>query len=178
MRRRAFSIIELVMVVAIIGIVAAIAIPRMTGFTERAIESALVGDVARVSSAIEHYKVEHAGQHPAHTAGKAVDTDGGNFMKRLLLETQHDGTLSDGSLFGPYLRSFPRNPYNGYASVRIGGAVAGAGTHGWRFDPTTEFFEPDHTSGSKGGGAILEPVVVKAGESIDLGGGASLDLSK
>ena len=46
--RAAFSLIELVIVTVIIGIIGAIAIPRVGDFVGRAEESALVEDLARV----------------------------------------------------------------------------------------------------------------------------------
>ena len=69
--KRAFSLIELVIVVVIIGIVAAIAIPRMGRGSQGAAESSLVADLSVMRKAIDLYTVEHIGDVPTSAAGFA-----------------------------------------------------------------------------------------------------------
>jgi prepilin-type N-terminal cleavage/methylation domain-containing protein len=52
---RAFSLIELVMVVVVLGVIGAIAVPRLSGFGERAKVSAAAANVSIVKSRIEEY---------------------------------------------------------------------------------------------------------------------------
>ena len=54
-RRYAFSLVELVVVVVILGIVSAIAIPRLSRGSEGASEAALIGDLAVMRRAIDMY---------------------------------------------------------------------------------------------------------------------------
>lgn len=138
----AFSLIELVIVVVIIGIVAAIALPRMSSAAERAASNAVTYDQATVQRAIDLYREEHGGSLPH--VGAANKTE---FILRLLAKTTDDGTVGASGHLGPYLRSIPTNKINGFATIRIGGADAGANTHGWRYATATGVFEADHTGG-------------------------------
>ena len=63
--RRAFSLIELVIVVVILGIIRAIAIPRMSRGAVGAADSGAISDLAVLRSAIDLYQAEHDGTYPA-----------------------------------------------------------------------------------------------------------------
>lgn len=139
---RAFSLIELVIVVVIIGIVAAIAVPRFSRASIDARDTAFVQNIVTVQRAIDHYTAEHADRSPAIGPSGAIDPVGVNFIRRLVQTT--DDTGATGTIFGPYLADWPVNPVNNKKSLRIDGAAAGANTHGWRFDTTTGDFESDH----------------------------------
>ncbi|MCC6285389.1 MAG: prepilin-type N-terminal cleavage/methylation domain-containing protein [Phycisphaerales bacterium] len=142
--RAGFSLIELVIVIVIIGIIAAIAVPRMGKRAETARVVRLMEDMNRYQEAIERYKIEHGGRSPAHDSTGALDTSGDNFIARLTMPTDDDGALRAGGLYGPYLRAAPSNAASRLVTVRIGGAAAGADTHGWRFGPNTGLIEPDN----------------------------------
>ena len=61
---RAFSLLELVIAVAIIAIIAAIGIPRLSRGTKGAADSALSGNLAMLRNAIDIYAAEHTGIYP------------------------------------------------------------------------------------------------------------------
>ena len=130
--------IELVIVVVIIGIIAAIAVPRMGSITDRARKRRVVADLATLQKAGELYTIEHAGDNLAE--GSA---DGETLAARMIAPTREDGTQDADGRFGPYLRSMPENAINGLSTVRINGAAPGAGTHGWRYDTGTGAFAAD-----------------------------------
>ena len=132
---RAFSLVEMVLVVVIIGIIAAIAIPRMTQGSARARATALVETIDAVERAIDYYYAEH-GRYP----GYDPDTDAASdemFVKQLLQYTDREGNVAASPsatyLYGPYLqRPFPTNPFNELATVKVkanhtGGTVASTG---------------------------------------------------
>jgi prepilin-type N-terminal cleavage/methylation domain-containing protein len=142
--RGAFSLLELVVVIVIIGIVAAIAIPRMSSAAARSRVTSLRGTLATLNRATELYSTEHEGLHPAQDKTGAIDTNAAALVSRLLDKTDVFG--QSGSLFGPYLYSMPANPFNGLNTVRIDGAAAGAGTHGWRYDSALRSFAADDSA--------------------------------
>lgn len=142
-RTPGFSLVELVIVVVILGIVGAIAVPRMSRGAEGARNNRLLDDTRTLQEAIERYKAEHGGRTPAHAADGSIDTNGLNFTHRLTRETNEDGGITGVRLFGPYLRAFPDNAASKLDTVRINGAVPGAGTHGWHFSTVTGIIVPD-----------------------------------
>src|SRR5436190_438508 len=66
-RPAAFSLIELVIVIIIIGILAAIAIPRFGSASSGSGESSLRADLVIVRRAINMYFVEHGSNYPDGT---------------------------------------------------------------------------------------------------------------
>jgi len=132
-RNRAFSLIELIIVVVIIGIIAAIAIPRLSRGTAGAADSALIGDLAVLRSALDLYETEHTGSVPTlanYVAAMTQYTDIGGTT---------NATKSGAFIYGPYLRAIPPLPVGtakGETVVKVPPAdgVAGAG---WVYDAAT-----------------------------------------
>jgi len=120
--QRAFSLVELVIVVTIIGILASIAIPRMTTASSSAKANALQATLANVRKAIDIYYAEHnryPGYHPV-----TGTPDGDFFVQQLTLYTNFKGetstTTAGGYLYGPYLRSpFPKDPFHNLGTVYV-----------------------------------------------------------
>ena len=74
-KTKGFTLIELIVVIAILGILAAVLIPRFTGFQERARRTQALVDAKQIATAIDAFQVESAtGAWPAVTA--AGDTSG------------------------------------------------------------------------------------------------------
>ena len=64
MKRKGFTLIELMIVVAIIGILAAIAIPKFAQMLEKSREGATKGNLAAIRSAVTIYYSEKEGTFP------------------------------------------------------------------------------------------------------------------
>jgi general secretion pathway protein G len=135
-----FTLVEILIVVIILGILAAIVIPQFTEASNDARVSALVSDLQTVRSQIELYKVQHKDSYPGWN-GTTVP-DGVSFVADLTGKTDIDGAA--GGALGPYLGKFPTNGFNTDNTVRIAEAAAdpntASGTAGWWFNPTTGNF--------------------------------------
>ena len=60
MNKKGFTLIELIVVIVIIGILAAIAIPRFTGAQNRARIGAAEADVTKIREAVGLWEIDHA----------------------------------------------------------------------------------------------------------------------
>ena len=140
-RRPAFSMMELVIVMVIMGILAAIAIPRISTAVERAKAEAVEASLSQVRNSIEVYKAEHEGRIPDK-----------QFVAQMTQYSNVQGTtdtsLSPKFPLGPYLREIPKNPYSGSIAVRFlmtAGPIQAAGSKnlGWTYNTATGEFAAD-----------------------------------
>lgn len=104
-----FTLVELVIVVVIIGVVAAIAVPRFGNATEVATAKVVAANLRIVNDAIELYNMDHSNNAGVIASGIIVPLDWQEFVDQLTKTTDAAGD-SVGS-YGPYLRNFPSNPY-------------------------------------------------------------------
>jgi len=126
----AFSLLELVFVVAIVAILAVLAIPRLSRGTKGAADSALVGSLRTLRSAIDHYAAEHEGRFP----------EWNQFVQQLTRYTDSRGqarTNKDAThIWGPYLRAVPPLPV-GANKGKTGVRQVDEASAGWIYDQTT-----------------------------------------
>ena len=137
---KGFTLVEILIVVIILGILAAIVIPQFTEASNDARVSALVSDLQTVRSQIELYKIQHLDNFPGMNDGTWVST--ADFVTDLTTKTSLAGVA--GTDYGPYLQKFPTNPFNDSAVVRDATGAddpnSESGTDGWWFNPTTGNF--------------------------------------
>jgi len=140
-RRGGFSLSETLILLVLLGILASIIIPHVSGVRAENRTSDLGADLRRMRARIESYQNHHKGQLPAAT-GETFE----NFLRRMAKKTNADG--NEGIECGPYLQRLPVNPFNNSTTVRVDGAPAGSNLAGWRFDTITGAFQaddsPDH----------------------------------
>ena len=132
-RVKGFSLIELVIVIVIIGIISAIAIPRLTRGANNAAATAAKGDLAVLRSAIEMYRAEHQGLYPT-VAEIGI---------QLTSHTKIDGTdpntnadVASGRVYGPYIRAIPALPVGARKGSKEIGPNDASGI-GWIYSEST-----------------------------------------
>ena len=129
--KRAFSLVELVIVIVIIGVLAAIAVPRLSRGATTASENALSANLAAMRSAIELFYAEHGQTYPAlakfeDPLTKYSDLSGTTFGDR---------DTATGVIYGPYLRAVPPLPV-GAAKGKTAAVAAIGDDGGWVYDVT------------------------------------------
>ena len=124
---RAFTLVEILIVVVIIGILAAIVIPQFSSAATTSKEAALKQDIFRFREQIELYRHHHNGQPPSLA----------NFVDQVSMATDVEGNTAPvgtpGFHLGPYLSSIPRNPFTDTKPLGDGAV----GTSAWYYDETT-----------------------------------------
>ncbi|MCE5276650.1 MAG: prepilin-type N-terminal cleavage/methylation domain-containing protein [Planctomycetaceae bacterium] len=135
-KQSAFTLVEILIVVVILGILAAIVIPQFTDAGNDARASALKSDLQTVRSQLALYKVQHLDSYPAAAT----------FVTQMTTKTDSSGAA--GGTLGAYLQTFPANPYNNLSTVEVesGTAGLGNGSHGWHFDTATGMFAADDSA--------------------------------
>ena len=117
-RANGFTLIEILIVVIILGILAAIVIPQFSGASTQARTSALQSTVQTLRSQIALYKLQNGDALPDLTL------NGGNNWTLLTAVQQYQGVNN-----GPYMQAIPTNSLsNGYLvsnGTSSGGFVAG-----------------------------------------------------
>ena len=90
--RNGFTLIELLIVTVIIGILAAVAIPKFASTKEKAYDRAVMSDIKRVQVAAEAYYADNL-TYPASAADADFTPSSGVTFTRWQVETK-DGLLS------------------------------------------------------------------------------------
>jgi len=133
--RKGFTLVEILIVVIILGILAAIVIPQFTNASSDARQSSMTSQLQTVRSAIELYKLEHSDGFPT-TDG--VATSAWDWTK-LTGKTNPDfaGTTTGTPTKGPYLQQAPVNPLTASSTVNNTNAASPGTSTGFVFDPAT-----------------------------------------
>ena len=141
--KKGFTLVEILIVVVILGILAAIVIPQFTSASTEAKESALMSNLQSIRSQIELYKIHHNDLLPGEIddgAGNITDADSSTFYAAMTSKTNQYGTVGTTPVttyrFGPYMQDVPNNPFGttDANAVEVDGTAGGG--QGWHF--TTE----------------------------------------
>jgi len=143
--KKGFTLVEILIVVTILGILAAIVIPQFTQASTEARVSNLRTNLQTIRSQLLLYKMQHDNE--------AYPDD--DFVDQMTKYTNPAGEAVDAPdathTLGPYLQSIPVNTISGVNTMRI---VSGAATAfaapdeegGWWFNSTTGEFRADLTT--------------------------------
>lgn len=155
-RKFAFTLVEVLIVVAILGILAAIVMPEVQGYTEKAKENAAKDNLRILREAIGRYAGEHNDVSPGYLNGNTSSTPSTGFVSAQLVyrATNTTGGLANfgtaGYPYGPYLLEIPQNPLNGKQTVLVIGNTTdfptnATNTYGWVYKPLTKEVRLDST---------------------------------
>lgn len=145
-RQSAFTLVEILIVVIILGILAAIVIPQFTNASTEARNNSLRSTVQSIRSQIELYKVQHADLYPTSGAVAGAPADGTWSWAKLTGKTDAAGAADDDGAFGPYLQTEPVNSVRSQSGVQIveddaaAASATAAATDGYVFSQSTGKF--------------------------------------
>ena len=133
---KAFSIAELVIVAAVIGILAALAVPTLHSHSMEAKEAATRENLQLLRGAIELYAARHTGVSPGYPDNKLSNEPTAERLQAQL-------TVEDRCLL-----QIPENPFNEMSTVRIIGdgeafPTEATGQSGWMYQPATKVIRVD-----------------------------------
>ncbi len=132
LKQKGFTLIELMIVVAIIGILAAIAIPRFADMLEKSREGSTKGNLGSFKSAASIYYGDHEGVWPS----QIIPTDATSYRFSQYLEVipyvKVTGKFDQSSLS----TTKPNQSGNAVSQV-VMNAVPVEASSGWMYDSTT-----------------------------------------
>ncbi len=115
-KNHGFTLVEILIVVVILGILAAIVIPQFSQASLEARESSLKSDLQAMRSQIELYKIQHLEVLPTvanfdHVMTSVTDIAGVDWVDQ----------ATSGTAYGPYMRAIPDNPFTNGNTVDSSG---------------------------------------------------------
>lgn len=146
--RKAFSIVELMIVVAIIGILAALCMPYLHNHAAEAREAAAKDNLRVLRDAIEFYAVRHGDTAPGYPGHDRTAVPTADSLRLQLVVEAH------------CLQKIPANPLNNLDTVLMiknEGAFPSdsTGSHGWIYQPGTRNIRLDWPGKDSAGVAYI-----------------------
>jgi prepilin-type N-terminal cleavage/methylation domain-containing protein len=132
-----FTLIELMVVISIIGILVAIALPNYMGSTDRARLANVKANAHTTQAIVETYSVDHMSQYPTSVAGLRAAAVSGGYWKEMqnpFDETQaaivdYNGTFNISGVVGYDMTDTLRSKYYLYCADRLKQPVTVNGTN-------------------------------------------------
>jgi prepilin-type N-terminal cleavage/methylation domain-containing protein len=150
---RAFTLVEILIVVVLLSILALVIIPMLSGSVISARESSIAVDLNMLRRCVLIYTAQHREVAPGYPDGDRTQAPTEQvFVDQITLSSNEDGqTAPDGTPGfprGPYLMKIPVNPLNQKNTVQVladGEAFPANGdnSHGWIYQPATSKVRAD-----------------------------------
>ncbi len=160
-RAKAFTLVEILIVVVLLGVLAAIVIPALAGSTTSARESTLAMNLNLLRRFIPVYTSQHLELCPGYPNGDPTVTpteeafvDQATLSSDIYGQTAPRGT--PGFRFGPYLSKIPANPFNKLDDIQVLGdgedfPAEPDGLSGWVYKAATGELRPGNTGSDSAG---------------------------
>jgi type IV pilus assembly protein PilA len=129
--KKGFSLVELVIIAAILGIMAAIIVPQFQSQSSQAKKAVAKDHLRMLRSAIELYTAQHGGIPPGYENNNPSNSPSSSvFLTQMMIS-------------GNYIRKMPANPFNNLETIMMIGnnepfpqnPVDG---YGWVYQPATK----------------------------------------
>ena len=146
--KRAFTLVEILIMVAVLGILAAIVLPTFQTHAHQATESAAKDNLRILRNAIEMYSAQHRDVPPGYPGGDTTLAPSRMWFVWQLTRSSNEagGTAAVGTAgynFGPYFGELPKNPFNDLIDItEIGNdqdmPAEATGATGWIYKAATK----------------------------------------
>lgn len=134
--RSAFSVAEMVIVTAILGILAALVVPQVQNHGSMAKEAAVKDNLHLLRCVIRLYAAQHGDIPPGYKQNNPSGTPKEDYFREQTLEEEI------------YMRKMPVNPFNNLDSILMvpngqSFPSAATGDYGWVYQPATRTIRLD-----------------------------------
>ncbi len=138
--KRGFTLVEILIVVVILGILAAIVVPQFTQASTEAKMNSVCSNLQSLRSQIELYKVQHNDTPPTQATFENQMIYCTNISGATAGTPSKQRDAANGFIYGPYLERVPENPFTNDNDV-----VAWDGSGDWQYNENTgEVRDPCH----------------------------------
>jgi general secretion pathway protein G len=141
--RKGFTLVEILIVVIILGILAAIVIPQFTNASTDARKSNMASQDQTIKSQVSLYMLQHNDTPPT------LETNWNQLTEVTDVAGNTTGVTGYNSLasFGPYMQTAPVNPLTN-SSIVVDQSLAPVATAGWYYNSATGAFTGANSVGA------------------------------